>query len=78
MQGEVEDTPDDVARKLFEVNFWGAANVTREAVRVFREVNQPRGGRLLQMSSITGGKSPPTMGYYGATKHGTFVRYGRS
>ena len=78
VQGEVEDTPDDVARKLFEVNFWGAANVTREAVRVFREVNQPRGGRLLQMSSITGVKSPPTMGFYGATKHGDFVPYCRS
>ena len=72
VQGEVEGTPDDVARRMFEVNFWGAANVTREAVRVFREVNKPRGGRLLQMSSISGVRSPPSMGYYGACKHGGF------
>lgn len=74
VQGEVEGTPDDVARKLFEVNFWGAANVTREAVRVFREVNKPQGGRLLQMSSISGVRSPPSMGYYGACKHGGYER----
>ncbi|KAH9938704.1 uncharacterized protein B0H18DRAFT_23650 [Fomitopsis serialis] len=66
---EVEGTPDDVARALFEVNFWGAANVTREAVRVFREVNKPVGGRLLQMSSIAGIGSATTLGYYGAAKH---------
>ena len=70
VQGEVEGTPEDIARGMFEVNFWGAANVTREAIRVFREVNEPRGGRLLQMSSISGVRSPSSMGYYGASKHG--------
>lgn len=73
VQGEVEGTPEDVARKLFDVNFWGAANVTREAVRVFREVNKPRGGRLLQMSSIAGVGGPPLMGFYGASKHGEIL-----
>ena len=70
--GEAEAIPDEPVRDMFEVNFWGAANVTREAVRVFREVNKPRGGRLLQMSSISGVRSPPSMGYYGACKHGGF------
>lgn len=27
--GEVESTPDDLARRLFETNFWGAVNVSR-------------------------------------------------
>ncbi|KAF9559520.1 NAD(P)-binding protein [Agrocybe pediades] len=36
---EVESTPEDAARKMFDVNFWGASNVSREAVRVFRDVN---------------------------------------
>ena len=70
VQGEVEGTPEDIARGMFEVNFWGAANVAREAIRVFREVNKPRGGRLLQMTSISGVRSPSSMGYYGASKHG--------
>ena len=35
---EVEGTPDDAARAVFDVDFWGAANVSREAVRFFREV----------------------------------------
>lgn len=69
VQGEAEGTPHDVARKMFEVNFWGAANVTHEAVRVFREVNNPKGGRLLQMSSISGVRGASSVGYYGASKH---------
>jgi len=35
IMGEVEGTPDDQARALFEVNFWGAVNVSKEAVRFF-------------------------------------------
>ncbi|KAH9843765.1 uncharacterized protein C8Q71DRAFT_852290 [Rhodofomes roseus] len=69
VMAEVEGTPDDAARTMFEVNFWGAANVTREAVRVFRDVNRPVGGRLLQVSSAAGIRAPPTLGYYGAAKH---------
>ncbi|KJA14795.1 hypothetical protein HYPSUDRAFT_220328 [Hypholoma sublateritium FD-334 SS-4] len=64
---EVEGTPDADARSVFEVNFWGAANVSREAVRVFRDVNVPRGGRLLQVSSVVGLSAMPSVGYYSAT-----------
>ena len=35
VMGETEGTPEDVARKLFDTNFWGAANVSREAVKFF-------------------------------------------
>ncbi|KIJ60909.1 hypothetical protein HYDPIDRAFT_31787 [Hydnomerulius pinastri MD-312] len=66
--GEVESLPEDEARRLFDVNFWGAANVTKEAVRVFRELNSPAGGRLLQVSSRLGIVGGPASGYYSASK----------
>lgn len=51
---EVEGVPDAVARYLFDVNFWGALYVSREAVRFFREVNASGvGGRIIQSSSQT-------------------------
>ncbi|KAG1786983.1 uncharacterized protein HD556DRAFT_1411543 [Suillus plorans] len=52
---EIEGTPDDKARELFETNFWGATNVTRAAVKFFREVNEVgKGGIILQVSSVAG------------------------
>lgn len=61
---EVEGTTDSTARGLFEVNFWGASHITREAVRSFREENNPMGGRVLQMSSLSGVSSSPGSVYY--------------
>jgi NADP-dependent 3-hydroxy acid dehydrogenase YdfG len=49
--GEVESVDEADARDLLDVNFWGAVRVTKEALRFFREVNKPVGGRLLQVSS---------------------------
>ncbi|OCH86505.1 NAD-P-binding protein [Obba rivulosa] len=68
---EVESAQDheDEIRDLFEVNFWGALHVTQAAVRQFREVNNPVGGRLLQVSSMSGIDGVPTAGLYSATKH---------
>jgi len=58
------------ARKVFEVNFWGAVHVMQEAVKFFREVNPAgAGGRLLNCSSTAGIASFPEMGYYAASKH---------
>ncbi|KAG2111976.1 uncharacterized protein F5147DRAFT_632713 [Suillus discolor] len=68
---EIEGTPVDKARELFETNFWGATNVSRAAVKFFREVNERgKGGTILQMSSIGGFNALPEFGYYAATKHG--------
>jgi NAD(P)-dependent dehydrogenase (short-subunit alcohol dehydrogenase family) len=64
---EIEGTTDESARSIFEVNFWAAANVTREAVRVFRDLNSPPGGRILQASSQGGIQAIPAVGYYCAT-----------
>lgn len=52
--GEVESVSEEEARQMFEVNFWGAMYVSKEAVKFFREVNKPIGGRLLQVSSRVG------------------------
>ncbi|KAJ6591539.1 NAD(P)-binding protein [Mycena vulgaris] len=65
---EVEGTSDEKARDLFEVNFWGAVNVTKQAIAFFRDVNTPAGGLLINMSSMFGIDSPPGAGFYGATK----------
>jgi NAD(P)-dependent dehydrogenase (short-subunit alcohol dehydrogenase family) len=64
--GEVEGTPLDVARGIFEVNFWGSGNVAREAVKFFREVNNPTGGRLLQITSVAAFDGQPGIAYYSA------------
>jgi len=66
---EIEGTPEDVARSVFDVNFWGAMNVSREAIRFFREVNGPQGGRLWNVSSIAGIFPCASLGYYSASKH---------
>ncbi|KAH7911691.1 hypothetical protein BJ138DRAFT_1085149 [Hygrophoropsis aurantiaca] len=66
--GEVEGTSDQVARDMFETNFWGAVGVTKEPVGFFREKNQPTGGRLLQMSSMVGLTAAPGLGFYSATQ----------
>ncbi|KAG1725523.1 NAD(P)-binding protein [Suillus lakei] len=67
--GEMESMSDEDARQIFEVNFWGASNVTREAIQMFREVNKPIGGRLLQVSSNLGLVGRAAASYYSASKH---------
>ena len=37
-----------------QTNFFGATRVSLAAVKFFREVNKPIGGRLIQASSIYG------------------------
>ena len=68
---EVEATPEDAARAMFDVNFWGLSNVSREAVRFFRSANPAgAGGRLFNVSSIAAFKPGPTIAYYSASKAG--------
>ncbi|KZV83104.1 NAD(P)-binding protein [Exidia glandulosa HHB12029] len=66
------ESPDgmDYARKCFDVNVWGALEVSRAAVRFFREVNPPGvGGRLIQSGSKTGIQAIPCIGFYSASKY---------
>ncbi|KAG1748780.1 NAD(P)-binding protein [Suillus occidentalis] len=66
--GELESVSEVEARQMFEVNFWGAMYVSREAVKFFREVNKPIGGRLLQVSSRLGLVGGPAAAFYSASK----------
>ncbi|KAN0091001.1 hypothetical protein V8E55_004567 [Tylopilus felleus] len=65
---EAEGMSDERGRELFEVLFWGATNVTKEAVKIFRERNNPPGGRLLQVSSRTALRVVPGVAHYAAAK----------
>lgn len=66
--GEIEGVIEKDARDMFEVNFWGAGNVNREAVKFFREENPAgAGGILVVNSSMVGIAAAPALGYYSAT-----------
>ncbi|PIL34518.1 hypothetical protein GSI_03296 [Ganoderma sinense ZZ0214-1] len=67
--GELEGIPNEHARTMFDVNYWGAVHVSQEAVRFFREDNSPQGGRLIQNSAGVGLVTLPTLGFYASTKH---------
>ena len=68
--GEAEAIADEPARKMFDTNFWGAAYVSQEAVRFFREDNSPQGGHLIQNSASSIWVNLPLMGFYTASKCG--------
>lgn len=52
---ELEGFPENEARKQMETMFWGPVWLTKESLRVFREVNEPgRGGTIVQISSMGG------------------------
>ncbi|CAL1712889.1 unnamed protein product [Somion occarium] len=69
IMGEIEATPEDAARAVFDTNFWGANNVSLEAVKFFREVNKPVGGRLIVNSSELGVHAVAGLGYLSCSKH---------
>ncbi|EJT98541.1 NADP-binding protein [Dacryopinax primogenitus] len=68
--GEFETaTRSSEARQMFDVDFWGAADVSRAAIEFFREVNGPSvGGTLLVMSSMAANYGAPALSYYSAAK----------
>ena len=57
LYGDTEAFTEQQMRNQLETNFWGALHLTREAVRIFREVNPKSGGiggTVVQVSSIGG------------------------
>lgn len=69
---EAEGVPNEDARALFDVVYWGAVSVALEAIKFFREVNGPSvGGRLITTTSMLGIIAMPISAYYTAAKHGT-------
>lgn len=68
--GDTEAITQEDAHKLMDVDFWGVVNVTKEAVRVFRESNGlGKGGLVVQVGSIGGLITFPGNAYY----HARFV-----
>lgn len=63
--GAVEESEDHAVRDMFEINFWGLANVTRAVLPGMR---QRRAGHIVNISSIGGIRGGPGVGYYNATK----------
>ena len=63
--GSVEESDEAEVRRMFEINFWGLAAVTRAALPGMRA---RRSGHVVNISSIGGLRAFPAVGYYNATK----------
>jgi NAD(P)-dependent dehydrogenase (short-subunit alcohol dehydrogenase family) len=61
----VEESDDEEVRRMFEINFWGLANMTRAALPGMRAL---RSGHIVNISSVGGVRGAPAIGYYNATK----------
>lgn len=63
--GAIEESSDDDVRRMFEINFWGLANMTRAVLPGMR---RRRRGHIVNLSSMGGVRGAPSVGYYNATK----------
>lgn len=66
LPGAVEDLPTDGLRSIFEANFFGWHELTRQVLPVMRKQGH---GRIIQNSSILGFVAFPWRGAYVATKY---------
>lgn len=64
--GAVEESDDDEVRRMFEINFFGLSAMTRAVLPIMRK---QRSGHIVNISSIGGLRSFPTLAYYNATKY---------
>jgi NAD(P)-dependent dehydrogenase (short-subunit alcohol dehydrogenase family) len=65
MPGAVEDLPTDALRAVFEANFFGWHELTRQVIPAMRAQGH---GRIVQCSSVLGLVVAPWRGAYNATK----------
>ncbi len=63
--GGIEEPSEEQIRKQFETNVFGVISVMREVLPTMRE---QKSGHILNLSSIGGFRSGPSVGYYTATK----------
>lgn len=63
--GAIEESEEDEVRRMFEINFWGLANVTNEVLPLMRA---QRSGHIVNIASIGGLVGFPGVGFYNATK----------
>lgn len=63
--GAIEETTEQQARDQFETNFFGLLWVTQAVIPVMRE---QKSGHIIQLSSVLGVVTFPTLGLYNASK----------
>jgi NAD(P)-dependent dehydrogenase (short-subunit alcohol dehydrogenase family) len=63
--GAVEESEDEATRKMFEINFFGLANMTKA---VLPSMRKQRSGHVINISSVGGLVAFPALGYYNASK----------
>ncbi|MEV7027938.1 oxidoreductase [Kitasatospora sp. NPDC093558] len=63
--GAVEETSDEAARALFDVNVFGVLNTLRATLPTLRA---QRSGHVLNIGSVAGFATAPATGLYGASK----------
>ena len=64
--GTIEENSEKEARDLFEANVFGTLWMTQAVLPIFRAQGK---GHIIQLSSVLGINSLPTMGLYCATKY---------
>ncbi|WP_432854411.1 oxidoreductase [Amycolatopsis sp. CA-161197] len=64
--GAIEETSAEYLRAMFDVNFFGAVELTQAVLPVLREQGS---GTIVVMSSLGGVMTFPGLGGYNATKH---------
>ena len=62
--GKLEELPEEDARRVFDINFWGMVAGCKAALPHLK----PGGGVLINMGSVTSDVAPPFMGLYSASK----------
>ncbi|KAI1800832.1 NAD(P)-binding protein [Daldinia bambusicola] len=73
LMGDIESSPSGNAgaRALMDTNFWGAVDVSKRALPIFRDVNPKtgqRGGVIINVSSLGGYLGSPGNAFYHASK----------
>jgi NAD(P)-dependent dehydrogenase (short-subunit alcohol dehydrogenase family) len=63
--GAIEESEENEVRRMFEINFFGLANVTKAVLPILRK---QRSGHILNVASIGGLVGFPAVGFYNATK----------
>lgn len=63
--GQIERTPVDDVRRLFETNYFGVVNGSLAALPFLRR----NGGALINVGSVLSGVAIPLQGHYAASKH---------
>lgn len=63
--GAIEESEDDEVRRMFEINFFGLAEMTKAVLPLMRK---QRSGHIVNVSSIGGFVAFPAIGFYNATK----------